>query len=502
MRNHSLTTLLSPRRIAPVRIHGAVLLCFLAAGLLAGCSSRVSSKDIRASIASGNVTGLETELRETHTSYGEMVTALNLARICQLDGRWRLSVKAFEEADALLQEYENRAIVNMRGIGSSVGAAVLSAGAESYFGTGYERSLLHTFNALNYIMLADYPGAAVEMRRMTRRQELWLEESQARIEKNLSNGAKAVSPEDLPVEYSMRDLLRDEAVRGLLNNYQDSFSYALAALVYRLAGDFQAADVSMRRAIALDPNAEKMFKRSWPGKQPRAGSAVKQDTIPPAVPPLPPSPPRGERAVDARPGNAPDTQEVTLVVFTGLAPSLGVENVRIWFPAIGYILIDLPTYTRPVRGSAPDVSAATLAKFVFYPLLRTDLMAYRTLWDEVGTEVALAAGRAAVRAGVSAGAYTAAASNKDTRDFAPLIGSLTTMIMDMIASTMSGSVRNWETLPNTGYLAMETVPRGSIITIGSGSSKRLISLPPEARGSIIMITQLSENTLKVHYATY
>lgn len=537
MLQHAHTIPASTRPGAPLRPAPLLVLCALAALLFSGCAGRVSSSEIRSSIANGSVASLETELGDTHSSHGEMVTALNLARIRQMNGQWRKSIEAYEEASTLLGEYENRAIINVRGLLASAGAATLSRGADSYFGTGYERSLLHTFNALNYVMLGDYAGAAVEMRRMDQRQELWLEESQARIEKALQSGSGYSSPDDLPVGYSMRDMLRDEAVRNLLNNYQDPFSYALGAVLYRINGDYQAADVSMRRAMALDRNAEQLFARAWPAGNSGKNKKEQHEGGTAKVPPLPLSPPRGEQALDRPATDVPETQEVTILAFTGLAPSLGVENVRLWFPAVGYVLIDLPAYTRPVRGDAPDARVPdgsrpdepgpgesgpdgpgsgksgpgrpdpdapprTLAGFIFYPLLRTDLLAYRTLRDELGAEMALAASRAVVRAGIAGGAYAAAASHKDTRHIAPLVGALTTVILDVFSTSMSGSVRNWETLPNTGYIAMETVPRGSAVTIGRGSAKRLIPLPREARGVIILVTELSRHHVKVSHAIY
>lgn len=473
--------------------------CLLLACVLSGCVGRVSTEEIRASYTPESLEPLREELEDTHESYNEMVTALNLARVCQLAGRWRESIRRYEQALTVLEEYERRAVVNIRAMASGAGTILFSRGAQEYFGTGFERSLLHTFNALNYLMLGDFNGAAVEMRRMEKRQEHWLEESQARIEKNLASAGVVSSPDDLPGAYSMRELLRNNAVRNLINNYQDAFSYALSAILLRLAGDVQAADVAMRRAMALDANAANLFSEAWGGGA-TGGDAAAEPAI--AIPLLPPKLRSGEIALDAPPPDVPDTQEVTILAFTGLAPALGVEYVRIWFPAIGYILVDLPAYAGPVPGTEPEVAATRVEKVVFYPLLRTDALAYRTLWDEVRLETASAYSRATVRAGIAAAAYASAASHKDTREFASLIGGLTTVMLDLFATASSGSVRNWETLPNTGYLAMTRIPRGGMVTIGSGERARHVSLPAEARGGIIVITELVGGTMKVNYVTY
>lgn len=332
------------------------------------------------------------------------------------------------------------------------------------------------------------------MRRMSQRQTLWLEESQARIEKHLKNNKSLDSPEALPQGYSMRSLLSDPDVRRLMNNYQDPFSYSLGAILYRLSGDFQAADVSMRRAVALDDNAKHLFA-VW-SHAPEKETAFE-------VPRLPVHEPATQTTGKPKSGETPDArQEVTVIALTGLAPALHVENVRIWFPAIGYILVDLPAYKKAVTGAQPQAFCANGVPATLYPLLRTDILAYRTLWDEVRMEYALAMTRAATRAGIAAAGYMAASSNEDTRAYAPLIGTLTTLVMDIFASSMAGSVRNWETLPNTGYIAMTTVPRGTGVTIGAGDGLHQIDLPHDARGVIILANELSNNNVKVSHVTY
>jgi len=349
-------------------------------------------------------------------------------------------------------------------------------------------------------MLGDFNGAAVEMRRADKRQEIWLEESQARIENYLESKQRLASPDDLPIGYSMRDFLRDHEVRSLINNYQDPFSYSLGAVLFRLAGDFQAADVSMRRGITLDDKAGEMFALAWPNKLPiRQKDNASVLPIPPALPPM----------LEIKSGTygpsmaAPDTQEVTIIAFSGLVPALRVENVRIWVPAIGYLLIDLPSYKRPVFGTS---ITATIdepnTELALHPLLRTSMLAYRTLWDELRMEITFAVTRTVTRAGIAAGTYAAAASNKDTREYAPLAATVATLIMDLFASAMSESVRNWETLPDMGYLAMGMIARGGTVTLGVGGDRTAVTLPHDARGVIIMATELSNSNLKVHYVTY
>ncbi len=468
--------------------------------LLTGCASRMSSEDIRSSLYSGRINNLQEEMQETHEEFGEFVTALNIARLLQIKGNWQESIQRYNEALSILEEYESRAVVNVRNVAANLGTIFLARGAEEYYGTGYERSLLHTFNSLNYVMLGDFTGAAVEMRKMDQRQEYWLQESQSRIEKNLNNSYKENA---LPIEYSMREMLQDESVRKLINNYQDPFSYALSTILFRIAGDFQASEVNLRRAIALDDNVEIMFREAWNQPIKTKKKTNKKNDI--AIPKLPSSKNKlidSTESVTEKKQDEFKPQEVTIIAMSGLTPSLQVEHVRIRFPIVGYILVDLPSYTRALSGPVPKASIAQTTPIIFYPLLRTDKLAYRTLQDEVNFEMGSAFSRAATRAGISTAVYAGARSNEDTRDFAPVASMVTTMLLDLWTYSMSVSARNWEMLPNEGYIAMTTVQNGSTITIGEGAAQQSIALPNDVRGVIIMLTYLSNSYMRMDYVTY
>ena len=466
--------------------------------ILAGCGGRVPTGTIRQSLATDNLDSLRSDLEETQKSYGDFVSSLNLARILQLQGRWQASIAMYNTALATLEEYEGRATISIRSIAASTGTILLSRGSEEYYGTGYERSLLHTFNALNHMMLGDFNSAAVEMRKMEKRQDYWLEESQARVEAMVRERNQTLdSPDDLPMQYSMRDILRDPSIRSRLNSYQDAFSYALSAVVLRIAGDMEGAAVNLRRALLLDDAVTAAFSPPWSGAHTKD-----KETI--AVPPIMQSaniPSAALRGVHGRNSLPADQQELVIIAFSGLAPALGVENMRIFFPLIGYIFVDLPAYKQAVNTAEPIVSAGASA-IPLYPLLRTDVLAYRTLWDELRFEIGTAISRALVRAGIAGTTYAVAASHKDSRYYAPLIGVLTTTLLDIFASTMADSVRNWETLPNTGYLAVTTVPRGATITMDGAGRGQSVDLPPDAQGVIIIITELPNNNLKVNHVAY
>ena len=457
---------------------------------LSGCAGRVSTEEIRSGISYGEIAPLRERLEKSFADYDlDLVIALNLARAYQMEGKWSQSIAIYNHALAILEEYEGRAVISLRNLAGDAGTYLLSRGALGYYGTGYERSLLHTFNAFNYMMLGDFTGAAVEMRKMEHRQDLWLLEMETRINQYLEKKSELPGHTALPAGYSMRELLESDEVRALMNNYQEPFSYALSSIFNRLADNPAYAEVSMRRAAALEPASAGMFQAGW-GK----GGGT------PALPAVPPLPPPLSGGADA--DDAPAEQEVTVIVLRGLAPALRVEHLRIPFPYVGYITVDLPAFTPPMRDQRAVTIRCAGNGIGLVPLLFTERLAYRTLRDEVSMETTSAFSRAMVRASASAGTRAVLASNENTEPYAELGGLLVTVLLDLISYSISDSVRNWEMLPNHGSIGMGRVPRGETLSISLGPLTREIPLPVTARGAIVIISQLPNSNLRVDHVLY
>lgn len=436
-------------------------LFFLVALPLALFSAPLTSIQLRTHVS--NSSALLSTLREDTSNDDEMWYWLNLARLQQIEGEYSLSIQSFEKAYAILDEYENRAAISVRNIGSFLGSAFLSKGSESYRGKGYERSLMHTLNALNYTMLGNLEGSAVEMRRMEQRQEFWLKESEEKIKDAADDKRKAERQgsdiDTIPANYSMGSLLQDPDVRSMANNYQDPFSYTLSSIIMDISGlsaaSGESSAVSLKRALALNPEVSKAFV---PTK------------------------------------TSPSDMKVTVIVLSGVAPSLKVEKIRFpIFHAAEYTSLDLPSYTSPID----DLSTVTITTSSFKTtppkLLRSNLMAYKTLKDELSADLAKGVVRATAKGIVA----------KQMNDkFGPLGGLIASLTMDVGSSYADQDYRNWELLPNSGYISKFTLPKGDRIDIVLNRHKESIQLPNDKMGSVILIDYLSPENIRIHHVDY
>jgi hypothetical protein len=451
-----------------------VLLLAMVSALFSACSGKLGSREIRSGLQTGNLAVIRetaaTQLEEAR----DMDSALNLGRMLQLEGDWRGAITAYDRALEMLEEYESRAVHNIRSMSGTAGLFTLDVGARGYFGAGYERSLLHTFNALNYLMLGDAQGAAVELRKMEFRQELWLKETEERrlkaAENAAENGEAGQAPDTLPEGFSLREALKAPDVQNLLNAYQDAFSYALSAIVNQLAENALYAEVSRRRAVHLDARAGHLFAEDSPDSDKGRG------------------------------GGADKLEEVIVITVSGLAPALAVETRRMFVPTVGPLRIELPSYHPPLQYPFGPEILADGRSLETVPLLEVTPLAYRTLADEMPYELAAAISRAVIRAPWAHIIDSLDKSNKQNGRYDPTIDAVIELLGGLLLGSWSDGPRNWETLPSRGFLTRARLPEGTEISVHMGDAHRKLTLPPCSKAVIILVSYLSHSTMRLDYA--
>lgn len=424
-----------------------------------GCVPTINTQQLDAGVSQKeSFNKLISEMEKDESSQDEMWYWLNLARMYQVQKEYQKSIEAFNKAEIILDEYENRAEISLRSIGAGLGSTLFSKGAETYYAKGYERTLMHTLNGINYTMLGNFEAATVEMRKMERRQEFWLKESESKIIESRNKKSELQGnpdTESIPTGYSMAKLLQDEEVRNMANNYQDAFSYSLSSIISKISRDNEYSEISKKRAIALSSNAEILFNQQ----------KLQDNNV-----------------------------EVQVIVLSGQAPAQTIEKLRIPFPYSGYVVLDLPSLSASKKDVSNVLISTSNTQLDAIRLLKTEKMAYKTLKDEFPIEITKSLVRATSKGAISKQAY----------DNGGILGSLaTTIIMDATATLMEKGYRNWEMLPNSGFLSKFSAKRGERVSIRIGGREESVLIPENTKnGSLIFVSYLSNNNIGIDNVQY
>ena len=440
------------------KFYSKMIVVITSLAFLSGCTSTITTQQLDVGVShKESLNKMVTEIEKDDSSQDEMWYWLNLARMYQVQKEYQKSIVAFNKAEVILDEYENRAQISLRNIGAGLGSTLFSKGAETYYAKGYERTLMHTLNGINYAMLGNFEGATVEMRKMEKRQEFWLAESESKILESRNKRSELVGnpdTESIPSGYSMAKLLQDDEVKNMINNYQDPFSYSLSSILSKISNDTEYSEISKKRAIAVSADAQYLFE------------------------PIPLN----------------DSVEVQLIVLSGQAPAQTIEKIRFPFPYSGYIVLDLPSLTHPKK-DVPNVFVSTSnTQLDAIRLLKTDKMAYKTLKDEFPMELTKSLVRATSKGVIS----------KQMQDKTGGLGGLaTTILMDVTSSLMENGYRNWEMLPNSGFLLKFPAKRGERVSIRIGGREESVLIPENTKnGSLILVSYLSNNNIGIDNVQY
>ena len=237
---------------------GAILLCLF---FLAGCSASTTFRPYPHKIApfqqhltAATLPDFSKALKSERRGNDKILYNLEHGRVAQLFGRTELSRDDFAVAIATIRSNEQRALISAGQIGASLASFATNENALPYAGEGYERVLLHHYQALNYLLEADLSGAGVEFRWANSEQQEALNRHAKELEKaekeaqkkNVSNAAENS-------EFQRRYAQLDEAAGRLKNSFQNAYSFYLSGVVYELQGEENDAYIDYKKALEIYP---------------------------------------------------------------------------------------------------------------------------------------------------------------------------------------------------------------------------------------------------------
>lgn len=175
-------------------------------------------------------------------------------RYAQVVGNSDVSMSDFRASIEKIRENDEKALVSASAIGANAAATLLNDNAIPYEGEGYERVLLHHYQALNYLKKRDLEGAGVEVRRANAEQN----ESLKRFEKELqksqdelsgkNGGANGVSR--INTQYAQMD----EVAGKVKNSFQNAYTFYVSGFIYELLQQPGDAYIDYKKALEIYPD--------------------------------------------------------------------------------------------------------------------------------------------------------------------------------------------------------------------------------------------------------
>jgi len=218
-------------RIGQVKVKGlplVVLFVCITGWFAGGCASyNVQTQKISQSYELGNTQAAAAQISAEADKRGEgkdaVVWRLEQGAVLRAAERFEESNQAFDKAEELVNKYEEAAKMS---VSREAIAAVTNLTTLPYEGFAYDKIMMNTYKALNYLELGDYEKARVELYRAYERQKDAVHINSKRIEKAQEEGEK----QNLHV--NMDKVNNDNRFKNQFDNYYSDLNQLSAYADY------------------------------------------------------------------------------------------------------------------------------------------------------------------------------------------------------------------------------------------------------------------------------
>lgn len=354
-----------------------------------------------------------------------LLYAEEAGRVAQISGDFKASENYYRKAIADYRHFDDKAVISASDLGATASSILLNDNAIPYEGAGFERIMVHQYQALNYLFSGDYEGALVEVRRAN--------ELQALEQKKYESESAVQDIENGQVSAEMQRLQR--MAGDVENSFLNAYSYYVTGLLYELLGQPNDAFIDYRKAARLAPG----------------NPYLEQDLVRLAKQlHMPQYTEFKKRWGDAKPRPKQDGQLV-LLIERGLVPAK--ESFTVPFTIDGYWQrVTLPTYAGRGAPVLPANISGTGKPIQAAPIANIDAMAITALKEQMPGIMLRQAARVAAKAEMNQQA--GGSRNQRQDDFAGVAMQLFNLVSEQ------ADRRSWLTLPKQAQIAREYLKPG------------------------------------------
>ncbi|WP_394130575.1 COG3014 family protein [Shewanella maritima] len=355
-----------------------------------------------------------------------LLYAQEAGRIAQIDGDFDASKTYYQQAMAAYRLFDDRAVISASDISASASSILLNDNAIPYRGPGYERIMLHQYQAMNYLMSGDPQGALVEVRRSNQ-----LQASEERRYRKSQESVKQMANGTISTEVNRLGKASGTVTSSFLNAY----SFYTTGLLHELLGEPNDAYIDYRKAAQITPNNTYL--------QQDLVRLAKQLSMP------------QYQEFKKRWGEATTMQEgqgqVVFVVEKGFAPVK--QSFTVPFTINGNIqTASLATYPGQSQSMTNSNIQGLGTVLRTEPIANIDALAYNALKEELPAALVRQAARVYAKAEMNR--KVAGEHGNHNNDF----GAIAMQIFNVI--TEQADRRSWLTLPQEAQIARKFVDAG------------------------------------------
>jgi hypothetical protein len=396
------------------------------AGLVAGCATvRTYDGELGSTLsqaATGNLDAAVSRLEANNRTGKDLLYYFELGMLERMRARYDESQKAWTVAQQRIESGTQSPADLLR----SASSYVVSDKLRTYEAHDYEKVMLTTYMALNYLAMGRFEDARVAIKQ-THELEAQIaaarEKELAEVEAEAAKRGARTSFKELN-GYPVQTIDNPE-VNALKNGYQSALSHYLAGFVYEALDEGSLAAPGYRLANELQP-----------------GKPALEEAL---------------RGLDARLSGANDGMtEVLFIVSAGSAPALRAQQFRLPVPVNNKLIIipfSFPLLVPgPFHDAALGLTVGGAQRLQLTPITSIDLMARRSLKDDMPGIMLRATARATTAALLQ---YQAQQHSDRQAGAAAALGAFA-----LASFLQTADDRTWRTLPAEVSIARVRLPPG------------------------------------------
>lgn len=410
---------------------GAAILLALA---LSGCGTFSNypmgmEQTTLAPLRTGQKTGYDKTFAKRTSGGSGALFAMEMGRTAQLEGDVAASRKAFEQAIAAAQAEDDKATLTAKGAAAQTGAVLVNDKVIPYRAASFERTLVHHYQALNYLSSNDVVGAGVEVRRANREQETARQKHAKEIDKSKSkeqnHESGGTDDPNLATVYAGLD----QAAGTVKFSFQNAATFYVSAVVWEMLGERNDAYIDCKKALEIYPD-NPFVQQDVVRLGKRLGMREDLEDFAKRFPAAADAPADGSEALAGK-------ARFVVIYETGLVPKKTDVTIPYPLPSADSIgMVSLPTYQERSPPAVPtEVTAGGQALGRTAPICDVGALAARALAEQMPGILTRQLARAVAK---GAAANAAERSGGDLAAFAVLMYNLFSEQADL---------RSWLTLP-------------------------------------------------------